>query len=181
MMSPEEWFAYKNEMAEMVKQNVIALGLMIRHALLRAPTNWGSAARKQIYQIAKAATAPRSQEEFLDHGRRKKHGDLQPLPFKLSEEDVEWDRLAANPQELLLHRDDRWREICDKAWRDAVILTLNSLAEAPQSLEKSNFSCFSQLGSEPSLANEHEALRVLDLKVKAFVNQLARASASPKG
>jgi len=30
------------------------------------------------------------------------------------------------------------------------------------------------------LANEHEALRILDLKVKSFVNQLAKASSSPK-
>ena len=48
MMNPEELFAHMKEMSEMVTHDVIALGLMIRHALLRAPTNWGSAARKQI-------------------------------------------------------------------------------------------------------------------------------------
>ena len=144
-MNPEEWFAYMKEMSEMVKQDVIALGLMIRHALLRAPTNWGSAARKQIYQIAKAATAPMSQEESPNHGRAKKHGDLLPLPFNLSEEDVERDKRAAHPQKLFLHRDDRWRTICDKAWRDAVILTLNSVAVAPQSLEKTTTSALSNL------------------------------------
>jgi len=54
------------------------------------------------------------------------------------------------------------------------------LAEAPQSLEKNNFKCFNQLGSAPVFANEHEDLRILDLNVKAFVNQLAKALATPK-
>ena len=178
-MNEGEWFAYMQEMAEMVKVDVLAVGLMLRHALLRAPTTWGSAARKQKLQSAIAAAALKS---LGGPGRSvsKDHGDLLPLPFGMSEEDVEWDLRAATPPKLLQQHGPNWRELCSKAWRDAMVLTLNSLAEAPQSLEKKNCKCFATLGSSPKQANEHEALRILDKKIHAFLDQVVEAKSSPK-
>ena len=98
----------------------------------------------------------------------------------MSGEDVEWDCVAANPSELRRIEPALRLSVCSKAWSDAVVLVLNTLAEAPQSLERNNGKCFKSMSPEASLVNEHEALRILRKKVMTFLKQISGTAATSK-
>ena len=88
-MSRDEWFDYMAVLAANPKQWPSTLGIALRHALLRAPSCWGSSSRRQRMQVLSAFLSPEGAAAI-----KKDHGDLLPLPHDLSDEDEAWDEKA---------------------------------------------------------------------------------------
>jgi len=76
----------------------------------------------------------------------KEHGDLLPLPLDMSAEDEAWDTKAEDYLALAKEANTAKEEANIRAWVQALVMVLNSLYEAPQSLaEGSKSNCFSKL------------------------------------
>ena len=94
-MEVEQWLSYMKGLSTLTERCPYALGIALRHALLRAPTCWGSSARRQH---ALTLTAFFSLEDWKAEAKR--HGDLLPLPLKISGMDLAWDEQAKDFETL---------------------------------------------------------------------------------
>ena len=105
----------------------------------------------------------------------KEHGDLLPLPLDMSAEDEAWDTRAENYLALAKEANTAKEEANIRAWVQALVMVLNSLYEAPQSLaEGSKSNCFSKLNARGSQAVETEAVRLLRRKIELFIAALKK-------
>jgi len=105
----------------------------------------------------------------------KEHGDLLPLPLDMSAEDEAWDEKAENYLALAKEAETGREEANIRAWVQALVMVLNSLYEAPQSLaEGSKSNCFTKLNARGSHAVETEALRLLRRKIELFIAALKK-------
>ena len=165
-MGPEEWFSYMAVLAASPKQWPSTLGIALRHALLRAPSCWGSSSRRQRMQVLTAFLSPEGVAAI-----KKDHGDLLPLPLDLSDEDEAWDDKAKDFLSLASEADPSRKQANLRAWVHALVMVLNSLYEAPQSFAQGDKTgCFFRLNAGGARAVETEALRLLTRKVELFLD-----------
>ena len=59
-----------------------------------------------------------------------------PLPFCMSAEDEAWNERAKSPLEIARDQSKEAEQASERAWSQAAVLVLNSLYEAPQSLNR---------------------------------------------
>ena len=167
-MTAPEWFKYMKTLALTSSSWPSTLGLGLRHALLRAPTAWGSAARKMHTKALAALLGPKEVERLV-----KSHGDLLPLPLDWSAEDDAWDDRAKDFAELSRCGDPAVGSAAKKAWLQSIVMILNTLHETPQSLErKESETCFSLVDAPGASAVEMEALRLLERKIEHFLESM---------
>ena len=168
MMDQESWRKFMHDFSLACGQNVAALGVCVRHALLHAPSDWGGAAREQ----KKIATGVLRNLALDQEQAKKLHNDLLPLPLNLSEEDVAWDRRARYPLEMVLEDGAEARAASSKAWLQAAVMVMNTLYTCPQSLNKLDRSkAFRNMPTQTTQANEKEAWRTLEGKVERFLER----------
>ena len=131
-MEAEQWKEYMKQMSRACKENSKMLGLCIRHMLMRAQSDWGGSARKQLFKAATALMC-------LSDGRedaKKQHKELLPLSLCWSEEDEVWDNKACNPEEVSKLTGAKALEASERAWMQAESLVINTFYEAPQRLSR---------------------------------------------
>ena len=133
-----------------------ASGLGLRQALLRAPTLWGSAARRQHALMLTAYLG-------LGDGKEasKRHRDLFPLPLLMSAEDVAWVHKAGDFLSLHCQQPDELLPLGQRAWGHGRGMGLNSLYKAPQTLDNRVYEKgIKDLQGRGALAVEEEAPRL---------------------
>ena len=92
-----------------------------------------------------------------------------PLPFSMSAEEEVWNDRAKSPLEIVQDQSKGAELASDRAWFQDAVLVLNSLYEAPQSLNREDCKkTFAQMHMEEKQANERVALEELRRKVKVF-------------
>ena len=163
-MTPAEWHEYMKEMTRASGEKLHLMGTCVRHLLLRAPSTWGSSSRRQM-EITTAALL--SLATGAGEAKKKKHADLLPLPLSWSEEDAAWDNRASSPLKVMEDDSMEARNASKRAWVQAATLALNTLYEAPQSLDRDRrHSTFKDLTATPLQANERIALEKFEAKVE---------------
>ena len=116
--------------------------------------------------------ALRSLAKGTGEERKKKHSDLHPLPLGWSAEDAAWDVKAGSPLKVIEDDSAEAREASKRAWVQAAVLALNTLYEAPKSLDRDESqSTFRGLTAKPGQANERISLMKLDAKVEKFMER----------
>ena len=123
-MDVEDWLTYMKTMSSHCTDSPYALGLGLRHALLRAPTSWGSAARRQHALTLTAKLGLGDGKEAF-----KRHGDLLPLPLQMSAEDVAWDRDAGDFLSLRSQQPDELLSFGQRAWVPCRVMVLRGPPE----------------------------------------------------
>ena len=93
-MTKEALALYMKKLSDHFGTTSLWLPVAVRHLLLRAPVDVRKSCIKQWLILS--ATSPLLTEE-------KAHNDVFPLELSLSEEDLQWDDVAADPAQLTVN------------------------------------------------------------------------------